>query len=83
MELKDESDFNSVLKLIKEGKNNLVRQANTILIDTYWNVGAYLSKKVKSSEWGKGVVKELALYIKSKDPQIKGFNASNMWRMKD
>ncbi len=49
MELKDESDFNSVLKLIIEGKNNLVRQANTILIDTYWNVGAYLSKKVKSS----------------------------------
>ncbi len=28
MELKDESDFNSVLKLIREGKNNLVRQAN-------------------------------------------------------
>jgi len=32
--------------------------------------------------WGKGVVKELAAWLGSEAPELKGFSASNLWRMK-
>lgn len=31
---------------------------------------------------GKSTIKELSEYIISKNPEIKGFTASNLWRMK-
>ena len=36
----------------------------------------------KQKIWGKGVVKELADYIKLQDPTIKGLSDKNLWRMK-
>jgi predicted nuclease of restriction endonuclease-like (RecB) superfamily len=57
-------------------------QANTTLIDLYWQLGKTLSEKVKSEDWGKGVVKQLAAYIAQTDPTLKGFSDKNLWRMK-
>ena len=48
----------------------------------YWNIGEYISNEVKQKRWGKGVVKELAGFIKKNEPNIKGFTARNMWMMK-
>jgi len=55
---------------------------NKTLIDLYWNIGQYLSAKIASSEWGDGVVAELALFIQQHEPDIKGFSDKNLWRMK-
>jgi predicted nuclease of restriction endonuclease-like (RecB) superfamily len=74
--------FCEVLDIIRHGKQTFTRQANTILIDTYWHVGAYLCEKVAAESWGKGVVKELAAWLVEQDPEIKGFSAQNLWRMK-
>ena len=51
------------------------------LIDTYWAVGSYLSRKVANAGWGKSVVEELAQWLAWKAPDVKGFSASNLWRM--
>jgi len=48
----------------------------------YWHVGEYVSKQVISKAWGKSVVQELADYIQKYEPNIKGFSAQNIWRMK-
>ncbi|HHH20018.1 MAG TPA: DUF1016 family protein [Campylobacterales bacterium] len=40
------------------------------------------TSKVTKARWGKGVVKELAAYIKAYDPTIGGFSDKNIWRMK-
>ena len=58
------------------------KAVNVALIDTYWAVGAYLSQKVGDSGWGKGIVKELADWLLARAPDLKGFSASNLWRMK-
>ena len=34
------------------------------------------------SEWGDGVVKQLADYIERNSPEVKGFSDKNLWRMK-
>jgi predicted nuclease of restriction endonuclease-like (RecB) superfamily len=52
------------------------------MIDLYWNIGEYITKKIEIAEWGDSVVAELANYIKKNDPEIKGFSDKNLWRMK-
>lgn len=41
-----------------------------------------ITVKLSSSEWGAGVVAELAEYLKTKHPDLKGFTRVNLYRMK-
>ncbi|WP_434581469.1 PDDEXK nuclease domain-containing protein [Sulfurimonas sp. NW15] len=75
-------DFNEVLNRIQLSKQKAYKQVNTVLIDLYWNIGSFISKKTSQENWGKSIVKELANYIKLHDPTIKGFSDKNLWRMK-
>ncbi|MCX6579596.1 MAG: PDDEXK nuclease domain-containing protein [Candidatus Aminicenantes bacterium] len=70
------------MKLIQTGRSHAYSAINVALIDTYWAVGSYLSSKVAHAGWGKGVVNELAQWLAWKAPDIKGFSAQNLWRMK-
>jgi len=74
--------FTDIAELIKNSKNNAIRIVNAELINLYWNIGQYISKKVEQSEWGQSVVKELAEFIVKNNPEIKGFSDKNLWRMK-
>lgn len=76
------TDFPKVLALIQSGKNRAHQAVNTTLVETYAAVGAWLSAKVRDGGWGKGVIKELAGWLSVRDPGLKGFSASNLWRMK-
>ena len=80
--LKTNKDFIEVLKIIRSGRAKTFHAVNTNIIETYWNVGGYLSRKVSEAKWGKGVVRELSEWIIIQDPDIKGFSASNLWRMR-
>jgi predicted nuclease of restriction endonuclease-like (RecB) superfamily len=75
-------EFSEVLRHIQQTRQKAFAQANTTLIELYWQVGKTISEKVKSAAWGKGVVSELARYIARTDPDIKGFSDKNLWRMK-
>jgi len=80
--IKKDSEFSEVLGIIRAGRAKAYKAVNVALIDTYWAVGAYLSRKVAEAGWGKGVVKELADWLLTRAPDLKGFSASNLWRMK-
>ena len=75
-------NFNEILQTIQEAKQKAYAQVNATLVELYWNIGKHISAKVKEKVWGKGVVEELANFIKNKEPNIKGFTARNMWMMK-
>ncbi len=55
-----ENRFSEITILIKKSRNNMIKAVNTDLIDLYWNIGEYISKRVENTEWGQSVVKELA-----------------------
>lgn len=74
--------FTDIIRLIKQSRENAIRIVNTELINLYWNIGEYISKKIKQSEWGDSVVTELAKFIQTNEPEIKGFSDKNLWRMK-
>lgn len=77
-----EKDFTDIIHLIKQSRANAIKTVNTELIGLYWNIGAYIARKLAQSEWGNGVVFELAKYIRQNEPDIKGFSDKNLWRMK-
>ena len=74
--------FAEIVSMIQQTKANVISIANTALIDLYWKVGKYISDKLIVSEWGDGVVKQLAEYIEKTSPDVKGFSDKNLWRMK-
>lgn len=74
--------FSELLQHIWQAKQKVFLQANTVLIDLYWQLGKTIAEKVESEAWGKGVVTELAKYIAQNDPESKGFSDKNLWRMK-
>jgi len=74
--------FTDIIQLIKQSRTNAIKAVNAELINLYWNIGEYISKKIEQSEWGDSVVTELANFIQTHEPEIKGFSDKNIWRMK-
>ncbi|RDC61922.1 PDDEXK nuclease domain-containing protein [Adhaeribacter pallidiroseus] len=77
-----DSRFTDIIQLIKQSRTNAIKAVNAELINLYWNIGEYITKKIERSEWGESVVAELAKYIQRNEPEAKGFSDKNLWRMK-
>ena len=80
--VKHAAEFAEILRIIHGGRARAFEAVNVALIDTYWAVGAHLSRKVSEAGWGKGIVQELATWLAAQVPDLKGFSSSNLWRMK-
>ena len=74
--------FTDIIQLIKQSRTNAIKAVNAELINLYWNIGEHISKKIEQSEWGDSVVTELANFIQTQEPDLKGFSDKNIWRMK-
>ena len=75
-------DFKEILSIIQAGRTRAFEAVNVALVETYLAIGEQLSRKVSEAGWGKGVVAELASWLASEAPDLKGFSSSNLWRMK-
>lgn len=42
--------FTDIIQLIKQSRTNAIKAVNTELINLYWNIGEYISKKIEQSE---------------------------------
>ena len=71
-----ERNFDEIIKMIIAAKENSFLAVNKELIELYWNIGQYISDKILSSGWGKGIVKNLSDYISRKMSGTKWFLAS-------
>ena len=80
-EVMDQS-FNEVVSLIRKARRQAYQAVNTVLIDLYWQVGEYISRKVETAVWGEGVIDNLARFIAESHPDLKGFTRRNLFRMK-
>ena len=75
-------EFDEIVAIIEQARQKAFRAVNRELIEMYWQIGQYISEKVKSNAWGKSIVTEFASFVQSKYVGIKGFSAQNIWRMK-
>jgi predicted nuclease of restriction endonuclease-like (RecB) superfamily len=70
------------VQLIAASRERAFQAVNTELIDLYWQVGATISRKIKTAEWGDRVVERLAAYIAETQPGLRGFTRANLFRMR-
>lgn len=77
-----EAQFKEISFLIHKAKENSFKAVNTELISLYFDIGKFISNKIDSSNWGKSIVTNLSEYLKINEPNVKGFSAQNLWRMK-
>ena len=78
----NEKEFIHIISLINKAKERALLTVNQELITLYWEVGKYISEKIKRADWGEGIIINLAEYISQKTPEIRGFNRRGLFRMR-
>src|SRR4051794_31526594 len=78
----EEQAFAEILEMIQAARGQAVAAVNTALIDLYWRVGEYISRKLETAAWGEGVIEALARYIQRHHPSLRGFTRRNLFRMR-
>jgi predicted nuclease of restriction endonuclease-like (RecB) superfamily len=79
---KTHAEYGEIISIIERARENAFRAVNRELITMYWDIGGYVSEKVRHGGWGTTVVEDFARFIQAERPDIKGFSASNIWRMR-
>ena len=79
--LSQEQQFDEVINIILQHQGRASRAVNEETLLMAWNVGGYVSHKLKSEEWGSKVVIQLSEYIRTKQPKLKGYSRSSIYNM--
>ena len=79
--LSQEQQFDEVINIILQHQSRASRAVNEETLLMAWNVGGYVSHKLKSEEWGSKVVIQLSEYIRTKQPKLKGYSRSSIYNM--
>ena len=75
-------DFSKLITIIDDARSRALKAVNAELIQMYWDVGACLSDLCAQSEFGDGMIDQVASFIARENPNIKGFNRRGLYRMK-
>ncbi len=78
---KTERQFSEVVEIILSHRSRASRAVNNELLMTAWQVGCYVSTKLKSEEWGSKVVAQLSEYIRANRPDLKGYSRRSIYNM--
>lgn len=76
-----EQQFAEIVGIIQKNRCAASRAVNEATLLTAWQVGGYVSHKLKSEEWGSKVVTQLSEFIRSHYPDIKGYSRSSIYNM--
>ena len=58
------------------------RAVNRELVMLYWDIGRGIVEKQQTAGWGEAVVERLAADLRAEFPDMRGFSADNVWRMR-
>ena len=84
LEEKDYTNFIVEIKnRIRNSQYEAMKAVNKALISLYWGIGEEIYIKQQEKGWGKSIVEILANELKKEFPAVKGFSASNLWRMRN
>ena len=76
-----EKEFAYIDTIITAHTNAAVAKVNAEALQTYWEVGAYISDRLKNAQWGDHVVSELADYLKRHNPKRRGYGKRSLYNM--
>jgi predicted nuclease of restriction endonuclease-like (RecB) superfamily len=74
-------EFEEIHSIISYHKDRAYQAVNTEIVLTNWEIGKYVSQKLKNAAWGTRIVDNLTVYLKKEDPTLKGFDRRSIYRM--
>lgn len=78
----EDTRFAEVVELIEAARARGYQAVNTVLVEHYWELGAYISKKIATAEWGDSVVEDLAADLARRYHGVRGYTRRNLFRMR-
>ena len=75
------NDFATILQIIEQNRLQAIQAVNHASLLTAWEVGAFVSDKIKNANWGAKVVQQLAEYIHTQNPTLKGWSRRTIYKM--
>ena len=76
-----EKDFQQVHDIVVFHRSEVARKVNTEMLQMAWEIGQYISARIKSAGWGAKVVDELSEYLQQQEPGSRGFGRRNLYNM--
>ena len=78
-----ESRFDDLIALIEAAKARIWSKVNAELVQLYWEIGKYLSKRTAEAKWGDKVIDGAAEYLRVKRPDLQNFTRRTLFRMRE
>lgn len=80
-------EYKNFVKDIKDkilkSQYEAMKVVNVTLIKLYWEIGKEIYLRQEEKGWGKSIVELLSKELTKEFPDVKGFSASNLWRMRN
>jgi predicted nuclease of restriction endonuclease-like (RecB) superfamily len=74
-------EFQQVHGIISLHRSRALHTVNNENLLSAWEVGAYVSARLKNSAWGSKTVTQLSEYLRTQDPTLRGYSRSNIYNM--
>jgi predicted nuclease of restriction endonuclease-like (RecB) superfamily len=74
-------EFQQVHELISLRRSRALQAVNNENLQSAWEVGAYVSARLKNAAWGSKTVMQLSEYLRSQDPTLRGYSRRNIYNM--
>jgi len=85
-EIRDK-DYSNFIRKVKEriyrAQYEALKKVNKELISLYRDIGKMIVDKQNKLGWGKSVVENVANDLQKEFPDVRGFSAANLWRMRN
>lgn len=73
--------FSQILGIIRTHRAGALASVNTEHLLSRWEIGAYLSAKIKHDGWGQATIDRLVDYIHANAPDERGYGRRNLYNM--
>lgn len=74
-------EIQELIEIIQSHRDRAYRKINEELVGMYFEIGKYLSAKIKTEKWGSKTVESLSKQLSILYPNLKGFNRAGLYRM--
>jgi predicted nuclease of restriction endonuclease-like (RecB) superfamily len=74
-------EFAQVHDIITLRRSRALQAVNNENLLAAWEVGAFVSERLKHSAWGSKTVMQLSEYLRSQDPTLRGYSRRNIYNM--
>ena len=75
------TEFQYVQGIISSHRSRALQAVNSENLLAAWEVGAFVSARLKNSAWGSKTVMQLSEYLRAQDPALRGYSRRNIYNM--